>query len=394
MRTATDPADLAAKLIACSSVTPATGLVFDVLDDALAGAGFTVHRFLSADAACGTVENMVATRGAGGPHLAFAGHLDVVPPGEDWTSDPFAPVVRGGLLHGRGAVDMKGAVAAFAAAARAATHGGTLSLLITGDEEGAATHGTLAIMGWMAARGMTPDHILVGEPTSGARLGDAIKVGRRGSVNMWIDVPGTQGHVAYPHLADNPLRRLGPLLQRLHAMPLDGGSHWFQPSNLEVTDIAVGNPASNVIPGHARLRLNIRFNDLHRGADLVDRVRAIVEEEAPGGTVEAVISGEAFLSEPGALADALATAIVAETGLAPALSTTGGTSDARFLSRLCPVAEFGLVNATMHKTDEAVPVADLHALTRIYAAVIARMLPARSDIRSSNAGSGIGSAGV
>ena len=398
MRTAIAPADLAARLIACPSVTPAAGPVFDVLDDALAGAGFAVHRFLSPEAAGGTVENMVATRGADGPHLAFAGHLDVVPPGEGWTSDPFAPVMRGGLLHGRGAVDMKGAVAAFAAAAGTATHGGTLSLLITGDEEGAATHGTLAIMEWMAARGMTPDHILVGEPTSGARLGDMIKIGRRGSVNMWIDVPGTQGHVAYPGLADNPLRRLGPLLQRLHAMPLDGGSRWFQPSNLEVTDVFVGNPASNVIPGHARLRLNIRFNDLHRGADLVARVRAIVEEETPGGAVEAMVSGEAFLSEPGALAAALATAIEAETGLTPALSTTGGTSDARFLSKLCPVAEFGLVNATMHKTDEAVAVADLHALTRIYAAVIARMSPAaagaRDVSRSSSSGPVIGSTGA
>ena len=375
MPPAIDLVDLAARLIACPSVTPATGAVFDVLDAALAPAGFAVHRFVAADEGCGAVENMVATRGSGAPHFAFAGHLDVVPPGDGWTADAFTPTLRGGVLHGRGAVDMKGAVAAFAAAAGATEHAGTLSLLITGDEEGAATHGTLAIMDWMAARGIRPDAVLVGEPTSERRLGDTVKIGRRGSVNMWIDVPGTQGHVAYPHLADNPLRRLGPLPERLYAMPLDDGSAWFQPSNLEVTDIAVGNPAGNVIPGHVRLRLNIRFNDRQRGSDLVERVRAIVADAAPGGTVEAAISGEAFLTEPGPLTDALGSAIEAETGLSPGLSTTGGTSDARFLSRLCPVAEFGLVNATMHKTDEGVAADDLHALARIYAGAIARVLP-------------------
>jgi len=375
-----DPVALASRLIAAPSVTPSRGPVFDVLDAALASAGFAVHRFLADDATCGAVENLFATRGAGAPHLAFAGHLDTVPPGPDWSSDPYGPVVRGGRLHGRGAVDMKGAVAAFAAAASSTANAGTanagtLSLIITGDEEGAATHGTVALMQWMQARGIAPDAILVGEPTSEARLGDTIKIGRRGSVNMWIDVPGTQGHVAYPHLADNPLRRLGPLLVALHAIKLDAGSAWFQPSNLEVTDIAVGNPAGNVIPAHASLRLNIRFNDLQRGEDLIARVRAVLESHAPGATLTATVSGEAFLSEPGTLTVALSAAIEDVTGLTPALSTTGGTSDARFLSKLCPVAEFGLVNATMHKTDEAVAVADLLDLTRIYAALIARMLP-------------------
>ena len=390
MASAIDPVELAARLIACSSVTPARGPVFDVLDAALSAAGFAVHRFVAA----GAVENMVAIRGAGSQHLAFAGHLDVVPPGEGWTANAFEPRLHGGLLYGRGAVDMKGAVAAFAAAAAGARHSGTLSLLITGDEEGAATHGTLAIMDWIAAHGIRPDAVLVGEPTSDRTLGDTVKVGRRGSVNMWIDVPGTQGHVAYPHLADNPLRRVGPLLERLHAMELDNGTPWFQPSNLEVTDIAVGNAAGNVIPGHARLRLNVRFNDRQRGADLVERIRALVADVAPGGALEAIVSGEAFLCEPGPLTDALATAIRDETGLIPALSTTGGTSDARFLSRLCPVAEFGLVNATMHKTDEAVAAADLHALTRIYAAVIARMSAAgaRAAIQPSSASPVIGSA--
>lgn len=370
-----DPIALASRLIAAPSVTPARGPVFDVLDEALAGAGFAVHRFLADDAACGTVENLFATRGAGAPHLAFAGHLDIVPPGPDWSSDPYVPVVRGGLLHGRGAVDMKGAVAAFAAAASSTANAGTLSLIITGDEEGAATHGTVKLMEWMRARGIAPDAILVGEPTSEVRLGDTIKIGRRGSVNMWIEVPGTQGHVAYPHLADNPLRKLGPLLGALHAMKLDEGSAWFQPSNLEVTDVTVGNPAGNVIPAHASLRLNIRFNDLQHGNDLIARVRAVLESHAPGATLTATVSGEAFLSEPGTLTGALSAAIEDVTGLTPALSTTGGTSDARFLSKLCPVAEFGLVNATMHKTDEAVAVADLLDLTRIYAALIARILP-------------------
>ncbi len=369
-----DPIALASRLIAAPSVTPARGLVFDVLDEALAGAGFAVHRFLADDAACGVVENLFATRGAGAPHLAFAGHLDVVPPGPEWSSDPFTPAIHGGLLHGRGAVDMKGAVAAFAAAA-STCHYGTLSLIITGDEEGAATHGTVKLMEWMRARGIAPDAILVGEPTSETRLGDTIKIGRRGSVNMWIEVPGTQGHVAYPHLADNPLRKLGPLLGALHAIKLDEGSAWFQPSNLEVTDVTVGNPAGNVIPARASLRLNIRFNDLQHGEDLIARVRTVLESHAPGATLTATISGEAFLSEPGMLTGALSAAIENVTGLTPALSTTGGTSDARFLSKLCPVAEFGLVNATMHKTDEAVAVADLRALTRIYAALIARILP-------------------
>lgn len=375
MDIAIDPLDLASRLIACPSVTPARGEVFDVLDEALAAAGFAVHRFIADDAVSGGVENLFATRGTGAPHFAFAGHLDVVPPGPDWTGDPFTPALRTGLLHGRGAVDMKGAIAAFVAAAAAARHDGTLSLIVTGDEEGAATHGTVALIEWMRARGIAPDAVLTGEPTCEVRLGDTVKIGRRGSVNMWIDVPGTQGHVAYPHLADNPLRKLGPLLQRLHDIELDSGSEWFQPSNLEVTDISVGNPAGNVIPAAARLRLNIRFNELQRGADLVERVRAIVDREAPDGSLEAVVSGEAFLSAPGKLVEALSGAIAGETGFTPALSTTGGTSDARFLSKLCPVAEFGLVNATMHKRDEAVAVADLYSLARIYAALIARMLP-------------------
>ncbi|TVV72589.1 succinyl-diaminopimelate desuccinylase [Sphingomonas solaris] len=368
-----DVVSLTERLIACPSVTPADAGALAVIAEALAGIGFTVHRFTDGGPPDGPVENLFATRtgAAPGPHFAFAGHSDVVPAGSGWQSDPFTPVRRGDLLYGRGAVDMKGAVAAFiAAAARVPNHAGTLSLIITGDEEGPATHGTLALMEWMAANGQHPDMILVGEPTSDRRLGDTIKIGRRGSVNMWIEVPGTQGHVAYPHLADNPATRLLRILDRVTKVRLDEGNRWFQPSNLEVTDIAVGNPATNVIPAEARARLNIRFNDEQTGAALVERVRAVVAEEAPRATLTAKISGEAFLTEPGLLSTLVGAAVERVTGVTPALSTSGGTSDARFLSRLCPVVEFGLLNATMHKLDEAVALADLHALTDIYERVV------------------------
>ena len=370
-----DPVALAADLIACPSVTPADAGAQDVLAAALTAQGFTVHRLVSGEAPHGPIANLVATRGSGAPHLAFAGHTDVVPPGEGWASGAFTPVVRDGLLFGRGAVDMKGAIAAFAAAAdRVRDHPGTISLLITGDEEGPAVHGTRAIIDWMAAKAVAPDLILVGEPTSDVRLGDTIKIGRRGSINAWISVPGTQGHVAYPHLADNPATRLVRILDRLQRWPLDEGNAWFQPSNLEVTDIAIGNPATNVIPGEARARLNIRFNDEQQGTALEAGIRGIVAEEAPEATVEAAISGEAFLTAPGALSTLVADAIRAVTGIEATLSTTGGTSDARFLSTLAPTVEFGLCNATMHKLDEAVAVADLHALTDIYEAVLRRAL--------------------
>lgn len=364
--------DLAKALIAAESVTPARGEVFDVLAQTLAIAGFEIDRFITGEEPDGPVENMIALRPGAGPHLAFAGHLDVVPPGDGWTSGAFAPEVRGDLLHGRGAVDMKGAIAAFAAAATR-VKGPTLSLLITGDEEGPAIFGTRAIIDRMAERGLKPDLCLVGEPTSTARLGDMIKIGRRGSVNIWIDVPGKQGHVAYPHLADNPIPKLIAVLAAIDAMVLDHGNDWFQPSNIEVTDVTVGNPATNVIPAKASARLSIRFNDEQRGEDLVALIERTVALHAAEATVIARISGEAFLTEPGALSALVAGAIEAVTGVTPALSTTGGTSDARFLSQLCPTVEFGLVNATMHKTDEAVAVADLEMLTDIYADIIARV---------------------
>lgn len=367
----TDPVDLASRLIACPSVTPATGAVFDALEAMLVPLGFDVDRFIIGEAPDGPVENLLAVRGSSGPHFAFAGHLDVVPPGNGWASDPFEPIIRGELLHGRGAVDMKGSIAAFVAAlTRAGETPGTISLIITGDEEGAAVYGTVALIERMAARGLKPDLCLVGEPTSVARLGDTIKIGRRGSVNMWIDVPGMQGHVAYPHLADNPIPKLVRILAAIEAIHLDDGTDWFQPSNIEITDIEVGNPATNVIPAHARARISIRFNDLHRGESLIEAIRVIAANE--GAILTAKISGEAFLTPPGGLSSLVAAAIKEHAGIDAELSTSGGTSDARFLSRLCPVVEFGLCNATMHKLDEAVAVDDLHLLTDIYVDIIQR----------------------
>lgn len=373
-----EPLALAERLIACPSVTPATGVVFDCLEEMLTPLGFAIDRFVSGDAPDGPVENLLAVRENGpGPHFAFAGHLDVVPPGEGWNSGPFEPEVRGDLLYGRGAVDMKGAIACFVAAvARQAALPGTVSLIITGDEEGPAVHGTLALMERMAAPGVKPDLCLVGEPTSVNRLGDMVKIGRRGSVNLWITVEGQQGHVAYPHLANNPIPRLIRILSAVEAVELDQGTDWFQPSNIEITDITVGNPATNVIPAKASARLSIRFNDRHSGASLVDWISAIAQAE--GGTVEAKISGEPFLTPPGDFSTLISDAIYAATGITPELSTTGGTSDARFLSRLCPVVEFGLCNATMHKLDEAVAITDLDALTAIYADILARVAQASS----------------
>jgi succinyl-diaminopimelate desuccinylase len=373
-----DPLDLAKALIAAPSVTPAMGGVFDVLEAALAPLGFRVERFIDGMEPDGPVENLLAVRGdvtSGAPHFGFAGHLDVVPPGVGWASDAFEPEVRGDLLYGRGAVDMKGSIAAFVAAVAAIPEdAGTISLIITGDEEGPALFGTRALMSHMEARGVKPDMILVGEPTSTKQLGDMVKIGRRGSVNIWIEVPGTQGHVAYPHLADNPIPRLVAMLAEIDAVHLDDGNAWFQPSNIEITDLDVGNGATNVIPALAKARLSIRFNDGHRGADLVAMIEAIVHRHDRGARVRAMISGEAFLTPPGALSSLVAGAITAETGVEPEMSTTGGTSDARFLHKLCPVVEIGLCNATMHKLDEAVAVEDLTRLTAIYRRILVAAL--------------------
>ena len=364
----------AKRLIAAESVTPATGKVFDVLEAQLTPLGFKVQRFTCGEGDEGSddapVENLFAIRTGpeGSKHFSFAGHLDVVPPGEGWSSAPFDPEIRGDLLHGRGAVDMKGAIAAMVAAvADVPAEAGTISFIITGDEEGPALYGTRALIDYMSAEGIQPDLCLVGEPTSVNRLGDMMKIGRRGSVNIWLEVDGTQGHVAYPHLADNPLPRMVSILSELNNLHLDDGTDWFQPSNLEITEIDIPNRAHNVIPAKAKARVSIRFNDQHSGASLAKQVIEIAEKH--GGTAKPVISGEPFLTPPGEFSQIISDAVEAETGLKPEASTTGGTSDARFLRAVCPVIEFGLCNATMHKRDEAVAVADLDTLSRIYARI-------------------------
>src|SRR3989344_1246991 len=334
-----DPVHLARALIPVPSVPPATGEVFDVLEAALTPLGFMVERFIDGIDPDGPVENLLAVReGAGPRHFGFAGHLDVVPPGVGWAGDAFVPDVRGELLYGRGAVDMKGSIAAFAAAAAATpASAGTISLIITGDEEGPAIFGTRALMEHMAGRGVTPDMIVVGEPTSVNKLGDMVKIGRRGSVNIWIDVPGTQGHVAYPHLADNPIPKLVRIMAAIDAVVLDEGNDWFQPSNIEFTDVEVGNGATNVIPASARARLSIRFNDAHKGAELIAMIERIAQGVEPKAKVLGKVSGEAFLTPPGDLSGLVAEAIHAETDVVAEMSTTGGTSDARLLHALCPV---------------------------------------------------------
>ena len=369
-----DPVELAARLIRVDSVTPAQGEVFDVLAEVLVKLGFTVHRWVMGEAPDGPTENMVALRGSGSPHFGFAGHLDVVPPGEGWSSPPFAGEIVDGRLVGRGANDMKSAIAAFVAAvAEADPQGGTLSFLITGDEEGYATYGTPRIIDWLNERSIRPDMILIGEPTSVERLGDTVKIGRRGSVNMWIDVAGVQGHVAYPHRASNPIPDLARIVAALDRLPLDEGNAAFPPSNLEFTAVSTPTNASNVIPGTATAQLNIRFNNLHRGEELVHLVERIAEREAPGSSVRSRISGEAFLTPPGRLYDVIVESIREETGIEPDLSTSGGTSDGRFLIALCPVVDFGLPNATMHKLDESASVEDIRALSQIYARVLRKV---------------------
>lgn len=370
---------LAQALIRCPSITPDDAGAQEVLAHALGSLGFTVHRVRFGDAPDGPVDNLVATIGGDGPHFAFAGHTDVVPTGDRaaWSVDPFAAEVENGQLVGRGAADMKGALAAMVWAAQSMLQRGALrgrlTFIITGDEEGPAEYGTKPLLDWLEARNLVPDYCLVGEPTSVQTLGDMVKIGRRGSVNAWITVRGAQGHVAYPHRAHNPISDLVAILAELKARVLDDGTDWFQPSNLEVTDIAVGNPATNVIPALARARLNVRFNDLHSGAELASWLREVVARHARASDVDVRISGEAFLTEPGAFSKLVADAVSSVTGQTPELSTSGGTSDARFIRRLCPVVEFGLPGQSMHKTDEHVNVADLGALGQIYAQVLERI---------------------
>ncbi len=377
-----DPLPLARALIGCASVTPADGGAQALLADALRGLGFTVRHLPFGDPAAPT-PNLFARIGGGRPHVCFAGHTDVVPAGGGWGAPPFAAEVAGGVLYGRGACDMKGGIAAFvAAAARHLARNpcrGSISLLITGDEEGPATDGTVRVLDWMAANGQVPDHCLVGEPTSAVALGDTVKLGRRGTLNARIAVTGVQGHVAYPQRADNPVHRLLPLLAELAATRLDDGTPEFEPSSLQVTSIDVGNAATNVIPARAEARLNIRFNDRHDGASLSRMLRRVCDRHAPGAVLDIQVGGEAFRTAPGPLSEALAAAIGERTGRVPAFETGGGTSDARHIARHCPVAEFGLVGASMHKVDENVPVRDLELLAAIYADLLDRLLPAPEE---------------
>ena len=369
-----DPLPLAQALIRCPSVTPDDRGAQAVLLLELERLGFTVHRLPFGD-----TPNLFARIGTDRPHFCFAGHTDVVPPGPSgWTADPFGGEVRDGVLFGRGACDMKGAIAAFAAATaahlEAGPGSGSISLLITGDEEGPATDGTVRVLEWMAEHGHTPDLCLVGEPTNPSALGEVIKIGRRGSLNAEIRVHGTQGHAAYPEKADNPIHCLVGALGAVIAQPLDAGTAWFQPSTLQITSVDVGNPATNVIPAEAVARLNIRFNDLHTGAKLQDWLRDTIAAHCPRFDLDVAVSGEAFLTEPGPLVDRLRRVIAAAAGREPRLDTGGGTSDARFIARYCPVAEFGLVGATMHKADESVPVDELRRLAGIYRAVLAEFV--------------------
>lgn len=376
-----DTIGFARALVRCPSVTPRDEGALGLVADAAERLGFTCHRLRFEAPGTAAVENLFARIGGGTPHLSFAGHTDVVPVGhpEAWRHDPFAGTVEDGALIGRGAADMKGAIAAFFAAldrflgAHGAGFGGSISLLITGDEEGPAINGTARVLDWMAANGHVPDMCLVGEPTNPSRLGEMIKIGRRGSLNGRILVRGHQGHVAYPHLAENPIPGLLRLLDALLALRLDEGTAHFQPSNLEITDIEVGNGATNVIPGRAAAAFNIRFNDLHSGDSLGELLRAALGATGVAHELDLHVSGEAFLTPPGPLSDALAAAIAARLGRRPELSTTGGTSDARFIRGHCPVVEFGLVGATMHKANEAAAIADIEALADIYLDLLERM---------------------
>jgi succinyl-diaminopimelate desuccinylase len=373
-----DPVHLAQALIRCRSVTPEEGGALTWLAGLLEPAGFTCHRLTMRDADTPDVQNLYARLGTGAPHLCFAGHTDVVPAGDEaaWTRPPFGADIANGVLYGRGAADMKGGIACFLAAALdylsagGGLQRGSLSFLITGDEESVAINGTPKLLAWLKERGDMLDACLVGEPASAEAVGDQIKIGRRGTVNARVIVQGKQGHSAYAERAENPIPKLARIIDRLSATPLDQGSAHFQPSSLQATIVSVPNSATNVIPGSARANFNIRYNDLHTRP----KIEAWVREhcEAAAREVDAKFSlsfegtGDVFLTEPGPLVDTMRTAIQGVTGREPALTTTGGTSDARFIKDFCPVVEVGLRNATAHQVDEHVPLADLAALTQIY----------------------------
>jgi succinyl-diaminopimelate desuccinylase len=375
-----DPVTIARDLIRCRSVTPEEGGALDYLQEVLGQAGFAVHRATFAEPGTAPVDNLYARTGIERPNLMFAGHTDVVPPGDEtaWKHPPFAGEIAADALYGRGAVDMKGGIACFVAAALDYLNGGkpnkgSLSFLITGDEEGVAVNGTVKLLQWAAARGETFDHCIVGEPSSHEVLGDTIKVGRRGSLNGTLIVSGRQGHVAYPDRADNPIRGMAVLIAALQG-PLDEGSEHFDPSNLEFTTVDVGNRTVNLIPGEARARFNIRYNDRHSAIAL----KTLIErraQAAAGGRVRYALewqpsNADVFLTKPGPFTELASAAVAEVTGRKPKLSTTGGTSDARFIKDYCPVLEFGLVGQTAHQVDECAPLGELVALTAIYRRII------------------------
>ena len=375
---AIDPVALTRGLIGCRSVTPEDDGALAVLEAALKPLGFACHRLAFAEPGTAEVQNLLAVIGEKGPHFCFAGHTDVVTPGDlaGWTVDPFGGAVIDGRVFGRGANDMKGAVAAMAAAvarhlgARGGGPAGRISLLITGDEEGPAVKGTRKVLEWMAARGLEPDATVVGEPTNPRRLGEMVKVGRRGSLTGRLIMHGVQGHAAYPQFAENPLHPLVRILAELIAEPLDEGTPHFQPSNFQITSIDTGNAAPNVIPAQACAAFNIRFNDRHTAASLEAWLRDRLARSGWRCTLELTVSGESFVTEPGAFTSLVAEAVRSVTGLMPELSTSGGTSDARFIKNYSKVAEFGLVGETMHKVDERASIADIAALTEIYRRIL------------------------
>ncbi len=379
-----DALAIAQALIRCPSVTPQDAGALGVLEHLLKPAGFEVHRVTFSEAGFADVDNLYARIGKDAPHITFAGHTDVVPAGDEaaWKHGAFSGEVRSGFLYGRGAVDMKGGIACSVAAVLQylAGHGGkpkgSISFLITGDEEDVSINGTIKLLRWASARGEKFDHCVLGEPSNVEVLGDCIKVGRRGSQSGTLYVDGVQGHVAYPHRAANPVPDIARLIVAICDEPLDRGSTQFPPSNLEFTSVDVGNAASNVIPGQARAKFNIRYNDLHSQASLRELVETRLAKAA-GNRIKARIVWEpsnsnVFVTKPGAFTDLAVAAIEDVTGRKPELSTSGGTSDARFISRYCPVIEFGLVGQTMHQIDERTPVADLEKLTRIYRGLLER----------------------
>ena len=377
-----DPVAIARDLLRCRSVTPAEGGALVFLQKTLTAAGFAVERVTFREPGADDVENLYARIGSAAPHLMFAGHTDVVPPGDEtaWRYPPFAADSDGKELYGRGAVDMKGGIACALAAVldylAAHTLKGSISFLISGDEEGIAVNGTPKLLAWAAERGATFDHCILGEPSNQQELGDTIKIGRRGSLNGHLIVAGRQGHVAYPQRADNPIRGLVRLVEALQGEPLDQGSAQFAPSHLEFTSLDVGNKTVNLIPGEARARFNIRFNDHHT----LDSLKQLIEQraaKAAAGKIKFSLQWEpsnagVFVTKPGPFTELVAQAVSEVTGRKPELSTSGGTSDARFITQYCPVVEFGLVGQTMHAIDERVPIADLHALTAIYRKIIER----------------------